>query len=337
MFAVDEAEVRGGGLGAVQSVARTLSAMDCAFETPIRRHRTYPPEADAAAGEHPSELEAWAHYEDEAWTDRRAEQKLARSTFYFAEAQRPPGRRWGKRLVRVLALTRVRLGIFGLDLERFAVEASALLRDGPQPRRRPRGVRCVGGWSCAARARSRREDGPEPRDVHVVDGLVVGAGAPGGDADEIDLDGRWLLPALVNAHDLLDLSTLTPSGGPRTIPSTSGRRPPRSRTPAWRRPSPSRSRIGFSSGASGTCWPARPRCSTTTRTTGPSRGTTSPCGCSTATRSRTRRGSRPRCAGRTGPATRASPGSSGPPRGATRGCAGRSTRSRTPTWSARTP
>ena len=130
VFAVDEVEVRGGGLGAVQSVARTLSAMDCAFETPIRRHRTYPPEADVAAGGHPSELEAWAHYEDAAWTDRRAEQKLARSTFYFAEAQRPPGRRWGKRLVRVLALTRVRLGMFGLDVERLVVEASALLRTG---------------------------------------------------------------------------------------------------------------------------------------------------------------------------------------------------------------
>lgn len=56
--------------------------------------------------------------------------------------------------------------------------------------------------------------GSELRDLHVVDGLVVVANAPGGDAGEIDLDGRWLLPALVNAHDLLDLSTLPPLGRP---------------------------------------------------------------------------------------------------------------------------
>ncbi len=39
------------------------------------------------------------------------------------------------------------------------------------------------------------------------------AAATGGDA-EVDLEGRFLLPALVNAHDVLDLSTLPPLGTP---------------------------------------------------------------------------------------------------------------------------
>ena len=38
-------------------------------------------------------------------------------------------------------------------------------------------------------------------------------GAAGGDTD-VDLEGRFLLPALVNAHDVLDLSTLPPLGRP---------------------------------------------------------------------------------------------------------------------------
>ena len=40
------------------------------------------------------------------------------------------------------------------------------------------------------------------------------AGTRGSDDAEIDLDGRFLLPALVNAHDVLDLSTLPPLGSP---------------------------------------------------------------------------------------------------------------------------
>ena len=50
--------------------------------------------------------------------------------FYFAEAQRTPGRRLGKHLLRVLSLLRVRLGFFALDLERVAVELAALAADG---------------------------------------------------------------------------------------------------------------------------------------------------------------------------------------------------------------
>jgi cytosine/adenosine deaminase-related metal-dependent hydrolase len=48
----------------------------------------------------------------------------------------------------------------------------------------------------------------------VENGVVRPAGeATAGDA-RIDLDGRLLLPALVNAHDVLDLSTLPPLGAP---------------------------------------------------------------------------------------------------------------------------
>ena len=66
-----------------------------------------------------------------------------------------------------------------------------------------RRARCLedGGWSA-------------PRDVRVEQGSVRAApGAAHGDA-EVDLEGRCLLPALVNAHDVLDLSTLPPLGSP---------------------------------------------------------------------------------------------------------------------------
>jgi hypothetical protein len=130
VFAVDEAEARGTALSAVKSVARALCAMSGSFETPIRGRRRYPPEVMGPAGEGGHALQAWADLEDVPWADRRAERKLARSSFYFGEAQRPPGRRRGQRVMRVLALARVRLGFFGLDLERLGVELSTLLRTG---------------------------------------------------------------------------------------------------------------------------------------------------------------------------------------------------------------
>ena len=85
----------------------------------------------AAAG--PAEglsLEGWARDAEAPWPDARAERRLARATFFFAEAQRDPGRRLGKHLVRLLALVRVRLGFFALDVDRLVVEASAILRTG---------------------------------------------------------------------------------------------------------------------------------------------------------------------------------------------------------------
>lgn len=64
-----------------------------------------------------------------------------------------------------------------------------------------RRARCLedSGWSA-------------PRDVRVAKGAVAGDPAPGDAA--VDLAGRFLLPALVNCHDVLDLSTLPPLGAP---------------------------------------------------------------------------------------------------------------------------
>ena len=124
VFEVEEPDRRFDGLTAAVSVARSLCAIDPHFETPV--HRTRPAPA-AAAGR---SLESWAAHDREPWTDARAERRLARTAFFFAEAQRPPGRRLGKHLLRMLALVRVRLGFFALDFDRRVVEAVALLRTG---------------------------------------------------------------------------------------------------------------------------------------------------------------------------------------------------------------
>jgi hypothetical protein len=110
-FAFEVAEPGAGKdhLREAVAVARHLCAMDGRFETPLRR--------------------AWSA-EEAPWSDSRAERRLARVSFFFGHAQREPGRRPGKRLVRLLALLRVRLGFFGLGIERLAVEASTLLRTG---------------------------------------------------------------------------------------------------------------------------------------------------------------------------------------------------------------
>ena len=124
----------GGGIDSLKSavaVARSLCTLDGRFETPIRRARDLGP---GAAGS----LEAWAAHAEAPWSDPRAERRRARATFFFAEAQRGPGHRLGKHLVRLLALVRVRLGFFALDVDRLAVEAGAVLRTG-RARRAPHG------------------------------------------------------------------------------------------------------------------------------------------------------------------------------------------------------
>ena len=126
VFDVGEAAAGGPGLAEAVKVARAISAMDSRFETPLRRHRD-PPARPPAPGR---SLEAWAELEKQPWADGKAERRLARRAFFFAEAQRPPGRRLGKHLLRVLALLRVRVGFFALDFERVLVELSALLRTG---------------------------------------------------------------------------------------------------------------------------------------------------------------------------------------------------------------
>ena len=110
------------------SVARRLSALDGRFETPLLRVPRVPPVAPPA--DDGASLEAWAAREDAPWPDARAERRLSSAAFFLAEAQRDPGRRPGKHLLRMLSLLRVRLGFFGADLERHAVEAAAVVRTG---------------------------------------------------------------------------------------------------------------------------------------------------------------------------------------------------------------
>jgi hypothetical protein len=121
-------------LTAAVSVAQALTRMSARFETPLERRRVYPPGDDPEGAPVPANLEEWALREETPWPNRRAESRLARRHFFIAEAQRPPGRGPGKRLVHLLARARVRAGFFRLDVERTAVQASALLRTG-QPRR----------------------------------------------------------------------------------------------------------------------------------------------------------------------------------------------------------
>lgn len=110
------------------SLARRLSALDGRFDTPLGRIPRVPPTVPPS--EESIGLEAWAAREDARWPDPKAEHRLAAVAFFLAEAQRDPGRRPGKHLLRMLSLLRVRLGFFGADLERHAVEASAVLRTG---------------------------------------------------------------------------------------------------------------------------------------------------------------------------------------------------------------
>ena len=121
-------------LTAAVSVARALTRMGTRFETPLEHRHVYPPGDDPDGAGAPADLEEWAAREEAPWPDRRAESRLARRHFFIAEAQRPPGGRLGKRLVHLLARARVRAGFFRLDIERAAVDASALLRTG-RPRR----------------------------------------------------------------------------------------------------------------------------------------------------------------------------------------------------------
>jgi anaerobic magnesium-protoporphyrin IX monomethyl ester cyclase len=132
VFDVAEPHGRCDGIGAAVAVARSLCALDGGFETSIRRVWAPPPPPREGLS-----LEGWAREAEAPWPDARAERRLARATFFFSEAQRDPGRRLGKHLVRLLALVRVRLGFFALDIDRLVVEASATLRTG-RPRRATR-------------------------------------------------------------------------------------------------------------------------------------------------------------------------------------------------------
>lgn len=124
---VDEPGPRAAALGAAVALARALSALDGHFETPLSRLAAVPPSVHAAGD---ASLEQWAATAAVPWPDARAERRLGRAAFFVREAQRPPGRRVGQHLLRLCSLLRVRLGLFGLDVERWVVEASAVLRTG---------------------------------------------------------------------------------------------------------------------------------------------------------------------------------------------------------------
>jgi len=110
------------------ALARKLSVLDGRFETPLARRPAIPP--FVPADDDPAGIEGWAARESAPWSDPGAEHRLSAAAFYFREAQRDPGRRPGKHVLRMLSLLRVRLGVFGGDVERHVVEASAVVRTG---------------------------------------------------------------------------------------------------------------------------------------------------------------------------------------------------------------
>jgi len=120
---VQEAHDGADSLKSAVSAARSLCALDERFETPIRR-------VPDLRREGAPTLDQWAARTEAPWSDGRAERRRARATFFFGEAQRDPGRRLSKHLVRLLALLRVRLGFFGLDVDRLVVETATILRTG---------------------------------------------------------------------------------------------------------------------------------------------------------------------------------------------------------------
>ncbi|HUG53523.1 MAG TPA: amidohydrolase family protein [Vicinamibacteria bacterium] len=76
--------------------------------------------------------------------------------------------------------------------------------------RRDRPVR--GGRSTLANATLRRGGALDPGTLFLAGGVVVAGGGSAG--PEADLDGRIVVPGLVNAHDHLDLATMPPLGRP---------------------------------------------------------------------------------------------------------------------------
>ena len=260
-------------------------------------------------------------------------------TFFLPEAQRDPGRRLGQ-APRAPARARARAARL-LRARRRSPRGRGL---GAPAHRAARGARAsrrlrprLGPSSCAARAASRTAAGRR-RGTCGGAGRVRAAGKPARGDAEVDLEGRFLLPALVNAHDVLDLSTLPPLGTPPfalAVRVDAGRRggprAPRARARGAARRSalPRRPAQPPRGGGRRPAPPPRPPLALAART--------SRCAFRGATASPTRPGSPPPCAGRTAPATAASPGWCGRSRARTRGCARSSTCSPRRTCSGRTP
>jgi radical SAM superfamily enzyme YgiQ (UPF0313 family) len=118
-------------LAAVHRTARAIRRVDPRFETPIRLYSPYPGPGPAPAGlALPTRLADWAEagLDDGAFVAPALAARAHRYDFYLSEANRPPGRRLGQRLLRRLAKIRVGLGLYAFDVERRLVEGLAGLR-----------------------------------------------------------------------------------------------------------------------------------------------------------------------------------------------------------------
>jgi hypothetical protein len=121
-----------GGLVAINRITRSIHKIDPRFETPIRLYAPYPGDTGPAPPGFvpPPRLLDWteAGLDTGAFVPPALAKVARRYDFFLAEANRPRGRRLGKRLLRRLARIRVGLGFYALDIERRLVEGLARLR-----------------------------------------------------------------------------------------------------------------------------------------------------------------------------------------------------------------
>jgi hypothetical protein len=118
-------------LTAIHKTARAIRRVDRRFETPIRLYAPYPgPVPVPSELTVPKGLLEWAQagLDEGAFVPPALAEAARRRDFFLAEANRPRGRRLGKRLLGGLARIRVRLGLYGFDIERRLVQRLARLR-----------------------------------------------------------------------------------------------------------------------------------------------------------------------------------------------------------------
>jgi radical SAM superfamily enzyme YgiQ (UPF0313 family) len=130
-FTVGAPGTRADALAVAHRAARAIRKVDARFETPIRLYAPYPGAAAPPPGlALPHRLADWAGagLDDGRFVAPALAKAARRYDFFLSEANRPPGRRLGQRLLRRLAKIRVFLGLYALDFERRLVEALAGLR-----------------------------------------------------------------------------------------------------------------------------------------------------------------------------------------------------------------
>jgi hypothetical protein len=117
-------------LRGVHRTARAIRRVDARFETPIRLYAPFPGPGPAPSGFAAPRLAGWAdaRLEDGVFVAPALAAAAHRYDFFLSEANRPPGRRLGQRVLRRLAKIRVRLGVYAFDVERRVVEGLARLR-----------------------------------------------------------------------------------------------------------------------------------------------------------------------------------------------------------------